>query len=63
MMNTNNNWAGKGGEGFRDFLEEVGLENPLNKKFQGDGLTHTTYARGSRQINYIFVDSTVLPSI
>ena len=63
MMDANDDWAGRGGDAFRNFLEEVGLEDPLHQKFHYDSLTHTTYAQGSRRINYIFVDSTILPSI
>ena len=48
---------------FQAFFEEMQLEDPLFNKFKWSSLTGTTYARGSRRIASIFVDSTILPAI
>ena len=62
MMDANDEWVDSK-SGFAQFVKEMSLVDPLYNKFCGDGLTSTTYARGSRRIDYILVDSVLESSI
>ncbi len=63
MMDANDDWVTSPNTSFRKFLDELKLEDPLYNKFKDAGLAQTTYARGSRRIDYIFVDPIIAPAI
>ena len=62
MMDANDDWQ-QVNSALAVFIDEMGLTDPLYNKFNGNGLTSTTYARGSRRIDYIFVDQMIAPAI
>jgi len=62
MMDANDEWVDST-SGFAQFVKEMSLVDPLYNKFCDNGLTTTTYARGSRRIDYILVDSILESSI
>ena len=62
MMDNNDDWLRSCNKTFQAFIKEMQLEDPLYNKFKDAGLTRTTYAHGSRWIDSIFVDSTILPA-
>ena len=39
------------------------MVDPYYEKFKTSGLTYTMYARGSRQIDFILINSTILRAI
>ena len=63
MMDANDDWLQTSSKAFTTFVEDMRLVDPYYEKFKTSGLTGTTYARGSRRIDFIFVDSTILPAI
>ena len=63
MLDANDTWLESGSKEFRAFVEEMQLIDPLFNKFSEDGLTPTTYARGTRRIDFILVDSALEPFI
>ena len=64
MLDANDDWThDKQGQQFRTFMTACNLTDPLHDKFQSSGITSSTYARGSRRIDYILVDTSISPSI
>ena len=64
MLDANDDWTNtNGGKQFSNFMQESHLQDPLHQKFHRSGLTPTTYSRGTRRIDYILVDSTIVPAI
>jgi len=63
MMDANDDWLQTSSKAFKAFIEDMRLVDPYYEKIKTSGLTGTTYARGSRRIDFIFVDSTILPAI
>ena len=63
MMDANDDWLEKSSKIFQSFIEELQLQDPLHQKFGQDGVTPATYARGTNRLDYILVDSTILPAI
>ena len=63
MMDANDDWLDSKSTAFRSFLERVQLVDPMHNKFSDGGITPTTYARGIRRIDFIFVDATIEPAI
>ena len=61
MMDANEDWTKTGS--FRSFVEEMGLVDPLYEKFKDDGITATTYARGSRRIDFHLHDRALQPYV
>ena len=61
MMDANEDWTKIGS--FRSFVEEMGLVDPLYEKFKDDGITATTYARGSRRIDFHLHDRALQPYV
>jgi hypothetical protein len=62
-MDANEDWASSSGKQLSAFLAETGLVDPLHDRFIGQGLTPTTYARGSSRIDFIFFDQALAPAI
>lgn len=63
-MDANEDWTNaRTGKALRNFLQETQLQDPLHQRFHKDGLTASTYARGSSRIDYMFFDEALLPSI
>ena len=64
FMDANEDWTNKkSGKALRDFLQETSLQDPLYERFKGAGLTASTYSRGSRRIDYMFFDQSLLSAI
>ena len=64
LIDANEDWTNKRtGQALRAFLRETQLQDPLYDRFKNAGLTASTYARGSRRIDYIFFDPALLPAI
>ena len=63
MMDANDTWLETGSKEFKSFVEEMQLVDPLYEKFSEDGLTQTTYSRGSRRIDFILVNSSIQKAI
>lgn len=62
-MDANEDWSSKSGTQLSNFIRNAGLSDPLCDRFYQDGVTRTTYARGSQQIDYILFDETLIPAI
>lgn len=62
-MDANEDWTSPSGKQLSSFLTEVGLVDPLYDRFCNQGLTKSTYARGSSRIDFIFVDKALAPAI
>jgi hypothetical protein len=63
-MDANEDWNdAKLGKELNRFLTETQLCDPLYDKFQETGLAKSTYARGKRRIDFIFVDRAIVPAI
>jgi exonuclease III len=63
-MDANEDWNdAKLGKELSRFLTETQLCDPLYDKFQDAGLAKSTYARGKRRIDFIFVDRAMVPAI
>jgi hypothetical protein len=63
-MDANEDWTNKRtGTALRSFLRKTQLQDPLYQRFHKDGLTASTYARGSSRIDYKFFDEVLLPAI
>ncbi|KAL7524511.1 hypothetical protein ACHAXR_001597, partial [Thalassiosira sp. AJA248-18] len=63
MMDANDTWLQTGSKAFTTFIADLNLIDPLYNKFKHDGITPSTYSRGSRRIDFIFVDPPIEPSI
>ena len=63
MMDAHDDELNSTAKTFQSFLEWVQLIDHLHKKFKDEGLTTSIYSRGSRRIDYIFVDATMEPVI
>jgi hypothetical protein len=64
FIDANKDWTNKRtGQALRAFLRETQLEDPLNDRFKNAGLTASTYACGSRRIDYMFFDPALIPAI
>jgi exonuclease III len=64
LIDANEDWTNKRtGQALRVFLRETQLQDPLYDRFKNAGLTASTYARGSRRIDYMFFDPALLPTI
>jgi hypothetical protein len=64
LIDANEDWTNKRtGQALRVFLRETQLQDPLYDRFKNAGLTASTYARGSRRIDYMFFDPALLPAI
>ena len=63
MMDANNDWVDTSSKTFCNFVHVMKLVDPLSEKFATEGLTKTTYARGTCQLDFILVDSTIAPAI
>ena len=64
MMDPNNDdWLDKSSKLFKAFVDEMPLSDPLHKTFGSKGITHITYSRGTRRIDFILVDLTIGPVI
>jgi hypothetical protein len=62
-MDANEDWQSKSGKQLTDFLQATGLKDPLYDKFYRDGITPSTYACGSKRIDYMFFDEALVPAI
>jgi hypothetical protein len=62
-MDANEDWTSPTGRQLAAFLNEMGLVDPLYERFSNQGLTPTTYARGSSRIDFIFFDKTLVPAV
>jgi hypothetical protein len=63
FMDANKDWTNKHtGTALRS-LQETQLQDSLYQQFHKDGLTASTYARGSSRIDYMFFDESLLQSI
>ena len=64
FMDANEDWTNaRTGTALRTFLQETQLQDPLYQRFNKDGLTASTYARGSSRIDYMFFDGALVQSI
>jgi hypothetical protein len=64
FMDANEDWTDKKtGRALKAFLSETQLRDPLYDKFNRSGLMSSTYARGSKRIDYMFFDTALLPAI
>ena len=63
MMDASDDWLQTSSKAFKAFIEDMHLVDPYYEKFKTLGLTGTAYAQGSRQINCICVDFTILSVI
>ena len=62
-MDAYDDWLEKSRKTFQSFINELQLEDPLYQRFEQDGVTPVTYARGTKRLNYIPLESTILPAI
>ena len=63
MMDANDDWLQTSSKAFIVFVKEMHLVDSYYEKFKTLGLTGTTYAQGSWRIDFILIDSTILPVI
>ena len=63
MMDANNEWLDTGSNEFQSFVDEMNLVDPLHQKFGNNEMTSTTYSRGRCRIDFILVDSVIVPAI
>jgi hypothetical protein len=63
FMDANEDWTKPMGSALRTFLLETRLQDPLYDRFKNDGITASTYARGSSRIDYMFFDEALVPAI
>ena len=59
MMDANGDFRGKD-KIFTSFLNEAGLDDPFFDRYQ---ISPPTYIRGMRQLDYIFIDPALSPSL
>lgn len=62
-MDANEDWSSRTGTQSAEFIRDAGLSDPLCDRFYQDGVTPTTYARGSQRIDYILFDEALVPAI
>jgi hypothetical protein len=62
-MDANEDWTSPTGRQLAVFLNEMGLVDPLYERFSNQGLTPTTYARGSSRIDFILFDKALVPAV
>ena len=63
MLDANDEWVETGSKSFQQFVSDLNLVDPLYNKFGKDGITQTTYSRGSRRIDFILMDPTIEQAI
>ena len=63
MMDDNDDWLQTNSKEFTAFIKEMHLVNPYYERFKTLGLAGTTYAQGSQRIDFVLVDSMILPAI
>ncbi|KAL7502579.1 hypothetical protein ACHAXN_000520, partial [Cyclotella atomus] len=64
FMDANEDWTNpRTGGALKTFLQETQLQDPLYERFHKEGLTASTYARGSSRIDYMFFDEALVQSI
>jgi hypothetical protein len=63
LMDANEDCTAADGKDLREFMTITGLIDPLIDKFGNEGVTPTTFARGKRQIDLIFMDEKLLPAV
>ena len=61
LMDANDDWTREGSKTFQAFIKDMNLVDPLYEKYP-DKLQRT-YARGTKRLDYILVDKTIVPSI
>ena len=63
MVDANGDWLQTSRKAFKAFLKDMQIVDPYHEKIKTSCLTGTIYARGSRRIDFILVNSMILPAV